>query len=89
MATLKNTTWMLIFLMIVGGLFGTLLGDILRALAPEGTVRNFFLRSLEFGIAPPFTLDLKVLTATLGFTIRINVLGIVGIFLGLYIYRQA
>lgn len=89
MATLKNTTWMLLFLILVGGLFGTLLGDILRALTPEGTVRNFFLRGLDFGVTPPFTLDLKILALTIGFTIKINILGIIGIFLGLFIYKQA
>ncbi len=89
MALLKKTPWMLIFFVLIGGFFGTLMGEILRAVAPEGAVRNLFLHSLGFGINPPFTLDLRLITATIGFTFRINILGFIGIFLGLYIYKQA
>ncbi|MBI3352002.1 MAG: DUF4321 domain-containing protein [Nitrospirae bacterium] len=89
MALVKKTPWMLIFFIFIGGFFGTLMGEILRAISPDGTVRDLFLKSLSFGISPPFTLDLRLFTATIGFTIRINILGFIGIFLGLYIYKQA
>ncbi|MBI1821201.1 MAG: DUF4321 domain-containing protein [Nitrospirae bacterium] len=89
MALVKKTPWMLIFFIFIGGFFGTLMGEILRAISPDGTVRDLFLKSLSFGISPPFILDLRLFTATIGFTIRINILGFIGIFLGLYIYKQA
>ncbi|MBI1819709.1 MAG: DUF4321 domain-containing protein [Nitrospirae bacterium] len=89
MALLKKTPWMLIFFILIGGFFGTLMGEILRVIAPDGTIRELFLKSISFGVAPPFTLDLRLFTITLGFTFKINILGFIGVFLGLYIYKQA
>lgn len=80
---------MFILFTLTGGLLGGVLGEILRALSPEGMIRTLFLTGFDPGINPPFTLNLQLFTFTLGFTIRINLLTLLGIILGIYIYKQA
>lgn len=89
MATLRKTPWMFIFFILAGGLLGGVLGEILRVFSPEGVIRDFFLMGFNSGLNPPFTLDLHLFTITLGFTVRINLLTLLGIILGIYVYKQA
>ena len=89
MAVLRKTPWMLIFFILVGGLLGGLMGEVLLLLSPSGFLRDVFSKSYELGIIPPFTFDLHLLTFTIGFTFRINLLSLLGIILGIYTYKQA
>ncbi len=89
MAALNKTPWMLIFFVVIGGLFGGLLGEVLRTIAPDGPLQVFFSKAYGVGIDPPLTLDLRLVTMTLGFTLRISVFNILGILLGIYVYKQA
>lgn len=89
MAILRKTPWMFIFFILTGGLLGGVLGEILRILSPEGFIRDLFLTGFSPGISPPFTLDLQLFSITLGFTIRVNLLALLGIILGIYVYKQA
>ncbi|MBI5746827.1 MAG: DUF4321 domain-containing protein [Nitrospirae bacterium] len=88
MATSTKSAWSFIMFLLLGGLFGGLLGQILRAVSPEGIISNIFLKGYTIGIIPPFTLDLSLVTLTIGFTIRLTIFSILGIFLGVYIYKQ-
>ena len=50
-----------------GGIFSSAIGDIIAALMPGGVVKQFFLRHLidfQFG---PATLDINIISFTLGF----------------------
>ncbi|MFY9271059.1 MAG: DUF4321 domain-containing protein [Candidatus Manganitrophaceae bacterium] len=89
MAILKRTPGMLIFFVLVGGLLGGVLGEVLLLFSPSGLLKDVFLKGYHVGITPPFTLDLRVITFTLGFTFRINLLTLLGIILGIYTYKQA
>lgn len=89
MAVLKRTPWLLIFFILVGGLLGGVMGEILLLFSPAGFLKDLFLKSYQIGIAPPFTIDLHLITFTIGFTFRINLLSLLGIILGLYTYKQA
>jgi hypothetical protein len=89
MAVLKKTPWLLIFFIIVGGLFGGVLGEVLKSLSPEGPLRDFFLKAYTLGLDPPFTLDLRLISLTLGMTFKLNLFSFLGILLGVYIYKQA
>ncbi len=89
MAVLTKTPWLLFFFILLGGLLGGLLGEILRVIAPQGPLQDIFSRIHEIGLAPPLTVDLKLFTITLGFILRINLFSILGILLGIYIYKQA
>ena len=89
MAVLKRTPWMLIFFILAGGLLGGVLGEILLLFSPSGFLKDVFLKGYHIGITPPFTFDLHLVTFTLGFTFRINLLSLLGIILGIYTYKQA
>ena len=67
---------------------GTVLGEVLAYILPEGVVKEFFLRSAEFGLGPA-TLNLVILTFTLGFSIKLNVISVLGIGIAAYFLRWA
>lgn len=89
MAVLTKTPWLLIFFILLGGLLGGLLGEILRAIAPQGPLQDIFAKIQDIGLNPPFTIDLRLFTITFGFTLRVNLFSILGVLLGIYIYKQA
>jgi len=89
MAILRKTPWMFIFFILTGGLLGGVLGEVLGVFSPAGVISDLFLTGFDPGIDPPFTLNLHLFTITVGFTIRINLLTLLGIILGIYIYKQA
>jgi hypothetical protein len=89
MAMLKRTPWMLIFFVMIGGLLGGVLGEILRLFSPEGLLKEMFLKGYSIGLNPPMTLDLRLFTLTLGFTIQMNLFSLLGIIFGIYMYKQA
>ena len=89
MAMLRKTPWLLIFFVIVGGLFGGVVAEILRAVAPSGPISGVFLKNLDIGITDPITVDLFLITFTFGSAVKINLLSIIGVLMGVYIYRQA
>ncbi len=89
MAILRKTPWLLIFFVVVGGLFGGLVAEILRAVAPTGPISRLFLENLTLGITTPITVNLYLLTVTFGATLKINLLSVIGVLMGVYIYRQA
>jgi len=89
MAILRKTPWLLIFFVVVGGLFGGLVAEILRAVAPTGPISGLFLENLTLGITTPITVDLYLLTVTFGAALKINLLSVIGVLMGIYIYRQA
>ena len=70
-------------------LIGGLLGETLRVVSPEGMLQDIFSRTYSIGIEPPLTLDLKLFSTTLGFLVRINLFSLLGVLLGIYIYKQA
>jgi len=88
MAVTKRSTGMLLTFMLVGGLLGGVFSEILVFFSPNGVLREAFLRSFQIGIPPPVTLDLHIISLTVGLEFKINLLSIVGIVLGLYTYKQ-
>lgn len=72
----------------VGGLVGTLLAGILGRLFGGGFIRTLLTDGVSFGLKPPVTINLRVLTRSFGFVFRITLLGVVGLVLGVYLYRK-
>lgn len=83
----KNLGWILI-IVILGALIGSALGEVLGLILPEGVVKEFFLRSAQFSLGPA-SLNLIILTITLGFSIKLNVIGVLGIIFAAYALRWA
>jgi hypothetical protein len=58
-------------------------------IAPQGPLQDIFARVQNIGLDPPFTIDLKLFTVTFGFLFRINLFSILGVLLGIFVYKQA
>ncbi|MBN1155247.1 DUF4321 domain-containing protein [candidate division KSB1 bacterium] len=76
----------IIFILFLGAMIGTTIGELIALLLPQGVVEQFFLRSAIFGFEP-FTINLGVFVFTFGFSFKLNVIGIIGIALAAYILR--
>ena len=85
---MKKSGWTLLGFIFIGGLLGGVLGEILRVFTPSGTIQDIFSRSVSPGLEPPLTVDLVLIKITLGFILKINLLTLLGIFLGIYLYKN-
>ncbi|MBR3132869.1 MAG: DUF4321 domain-containing protein [Clostridia bacterium] len=79
----KNIWVLLIFI-----LAGIVIGGLLATYATEVSWLKWLAYGEDFGLQNPVQLDLKVLSLTLGFWIKINVASIIGIILAIFIYRK-
>jgi hypothetical protein len=84
----KKSPWVLLIFVLIGGLLGGVLGEILRVMAPHGTIQTIFATNFTPGISPPLTIDLVLLKFTIGFVLKINLLSLLGMFLGIYLYKN-
>ena len=70
----------LVLLVIVAGLVvGSLLGELLGSLLPAGPVQDLIAKGPTIGLTPPASLDLRFLVLTFGLSLKVNLVGIVGI----------
>ncbi|MDW7650197.1 MAG: DUF4321 domain-containing protein [Bacillota bacterium] len=74
-------TGILLILLIVGSIFGSLLGDVLSGYLP------FLTYGRTVGMNPT-TIDLASVTVTLGLVLKLNIAGILGFFLAFFIYNR-
>lgn len=73
---------MLVVLIIVGAVLGSLVGSYL--------VKSFPVldNSLAIGLKPPVTWNFRVITLTLGATIDLDIMGGLGIIIGILAWRR-
>jgi hypothetical protein len=68
---------------------GTVLGEAIGLILPEGKVlRDVFVNTIEYH-AGPVHLDLVVFSFTFGFSLRANLMSVIGIFAVLVFLRYA
>jgi hypothetical protein len=84
----KKSPGILLIFVLIGGLLGGVLGEILRVMAPHGTIQTVFATNFVLGITEPLTIDLVLLKFTIGFVLKINLLSLLGMFLGIYLYKN-
>ncbi|MEW6032326.1 MAG: DUF4321 domain-containing protein [Bacillota bacterium] len=74
----------LVFVLLVAftAVLGNLLGEALSGVIP------FLGRMVVLGLHPPFTADLGFLRFSLGFSLSFNLVGLVGLLLGVFLYRR-
>jgi len=81
MARSPKNFWVLLLLIVVGSIFGSLIGQALDQYLP---LLNF---GQSVGLAPT-TVNLAVLKVTLGMTLHLNIASIIGFFIALVIYSR-
>lgn len=72
--------WILVMLLIVGGLIGSLLGTAFGGTLP---ILNESLQTIGL---EPTTIDLMVIKVTFGILFKLNVASIVGFLLAIFVY---
>lgn len=82
----KKSLAFVLVILFLGAIIGSALSELLALLLPAGVVHEFFLRSATIGF-DPFTLNLGIISFTLGFKFILNVIGVVGIALAAYVLR--
>ena len=85
---MRKSPWILLVFVLIGGLLGGVLGEILRVMAPHGTIQTIFATNYVLGITEPLTIDLVLLKFTIGLGLKINLLSLLGMFLGIYLYKN-
>ena len=81
MARVPKSIGILIILLIIGSVFGTFIGEILK------DYLSFLNYSQSIGLNPT-TLDLSAVIVTLGITLNLNIATIIGFFIALFIYSK-
>lgn len=72
--------WILLILLVVGGLIGSLLGTAFKDLLP---ILNYGFPAI--GLAPT-TINLLVITITFGLILKLNLASVIGFIIALVIY---
>ncbi len=88
LAKRSDSMIMLLVILILGALIGTVIGEVIAAMVPGGTLEKIFSTGINPGLSPPATLNLKVLSVSFGFTVKINLSSLLGIGLALLLYRK-
>ena len=84
MAIKEKNSFILIIFILCGLVIGGLIGELTQGVS----WLSFFFFFQTFGISTSVTLDLGVLQLTLGLVFKINIAGILGIILAIFIYRK-
>ena len=69
--------------LVVGSLLGELLGTLLR-----GWLQEVLTRGPTIGLTTPATLDFRFLSLTLGFSLKVNLVGLIGVVLAAVALRR-
>jgi hypothetical protein len=78
-----------VLMLIFAGILGNLVGRGLALVIPGGIVHDILISGFRFGIEPPWTLDLSVLSLSFGFTLNLTFLGALAMIFFLFLYKKA
>lgn len=78
-----------IVVLILSGIVGNLFGVFLGAVLPEGSLHDFLSRGKAFGLHPPLSVDLWIVSVSIGFNVKLNICGLLFMILGLILYKKA
>jgi hypothetical protein len=82
----KKSLGFILIVLFIGALIGSALGEIIALILPDGVVKQFFIKSASASLGPG-TLNIIILTFTLGFSFKLNVMGVIGILITAYALR--
>lgn len=79
----KKNNWTLLVILLCG----IVLGGYLGTLASKVSFLSWLNYGNTFGLTSPVVLDLGILVFTFGLTITINIASIIGLIIGIIVYR--
>ena len=85
----KRSIPYIFLIFIIGIITGSILGQLIGGILPEGVVKDFFLtsRSIGWGIQPDNWMDLYVVRFKTGMFVDISVVSILGMVIAWYYLR--
>jgi hypothetical protein len=82
----KKGRWAL--LMAAGTILGLFAGELVAGMLPPGVIHDILSRSVPLGLTPPFGLEMKFLSVTLGFQVRLTVTALLGLLAAFWFGRN-
>ncbi|MFQ5602556.1 MAG: DUF4321 domain-containing protein [bacterium] len=82
----KKSLGFIVLVIVLGAMIGTLIGKLLGLVLPDGVVKEFFLNEAFFEIGPA-VLNAGLFAITIGFKIVLNIVGLIGIAVAIYLFR--
>lgn len=79
----RKNNWVLVIILLCG----IVLGGYLGTLASNVGFLSWLGYGNTFGLTSPVVLDLGILVLTFGLTIKINIASIIGLIIGIIVYR--
>ena len=79
----KKSGWLVLIFILCGLVLGGLIGN----LTSEIDFLWWLSYGSEFGLSTPLYLDLGIIKVTFAFMININVASVIGVLIGIFIYR--
>ena len=83
----RKTAGMFLVSLMAGLLVGTVVGNILGAILPDGSVVEKVLVDSYTYVFHPFTINLIVLTLTFGFSLKVNLISLIGMAVAWYYFK--
>jgi len=90
----KRSIFFVFIVLLIGAMAGTLAGELMAWILPEGVVKDFFLTSVSFDLAGlvgndsgVIVLDLIMFTLKFGLSLKINFTSILGLAGAYYFLR--
>jgi len=75
----KRRIGMIALVFFLGVVLGSVVGEVIGLLLPDGNViRELFVSGKEFRVGPAY-FDMIVFTFTIGFTLKVNLVSVLGI----------
>jgi hypothetical protein len=84
----QRSLGLIVLVILTGLVVGSLLGELLGALLPVGWFQEALTRGPTIGLTSPATLDLRLLSLTLGFVLKVNLVGVMGVLLAAFALRR-
>jgi len=89
MGSRRRSVALIALLLFLGIIVGTVLGEAIGLVLPEGkVVRDVFVNATDLHVGPVHV-DLVVFSFTLGFSLRVNMMSVIGIFAVLLFLRYS
>ncbi len=80
MAPRRRQLAVVTLIIFLGIIVGTVVGEVIGILLPEGkTIRDVFVNSTSLHVGPVHV-DLVVFSFTLGFSLKVNLMSVIGVF---------
>ncbi len=79
----RKNNWVLVIILLCG----IVLGGYIGTLASNVSFLSWLAYGNTFGLTSPIVLDLGIIVFTFGLTITINIASIIGLIIGIIVYR--